>query len=320
MYKKVRHNGEYTVFARVIALFIVIAFMLPLAACNNATIGAEYSGYNQGADAETPPLPNQQNNAAQQPNAADRNFEPNDKQYYNESEQIDPIVELSQHTDEQANSAIEQSEEEATGQSNAADSQDSPTNRRPTEIDLTPIQREALVRLNPAPGHGVLAQTAGVSPVQVGIGADQAEDMPLLVMGADGTREAAQGMVSSTMRLIATSDISLLTDFESGARWIIEGRMFEKPHEAIVSQEFAVLNNLSIGDFVEFASFDLAVTDIIRMELVGIYSDTTREFPPQVMLPTPTFNRRNEIITTTDTLFYHPQFAIWLFVESIRIS
>jgi len=342
MCEKSKHSRGYTAFLFRFALLAIIttAAMFALAACANETAAVNNSGYNRSVE--------NSNSEALLPH--DQQYTPNDPYYEKpnatneqtdkiiedaeEYGQVDPTNEPPYATSEQTNTTNVPSEEPAAeqhsvvnnpntatnDQSNTANTnQNSTTNSPPAEIEMTPLQREALARLNPARGYGVLAQTAGISTTQVGVGANQADNNQIFTFGADGEREAAQGMLTPTMRLLATSDISLLTEFGNNARQIIEGRMFQNPHEAIVSREFAELNNLSIGDIVEFASFDLAVTDIIRMELVGIYSDTTREFAPHITIPTPTFNRRNEIITTTDTLFYHPQFAVWLAVDSIRI-
>ena len=96
-------------------------------------------------------------------------------------------------------------------------------------------------------------------------------------------------------------------DFDTEYRGISEGngRMVENDNECLVSEEFAKLNNLAVGDKITlYASLhndDFTVTRKISYELtvVGIYYDLTDEYSGiQVSMA----NRRNEILTTTETI------------------
>jgi len=96
-------------------------------------------------------------------------------------------------------------------------------------------------------------------------------------------------------------------DFDGGYRGIAEGngRMVKNDDECIVSEDFASLNNLSVGDTItlnaslhndKMTSFR---TITFELELVGIYYDYTQEYAGvQVSMA----NRRNEILTTTETI------------------
>ena len=236
--------------------------------------------------------------------------------------QTHPMENQDEPAEDQSSARSDSSDQAApyAGSSNASNSNHPSDIENPSDIEMTPLQRETLARLSPAAGFGVIAQTAGVSPVQSAVGAGPAERLSISVMHEDGTVAEAQGMVLPTMRLMAFSDLSLLADFSSGARQIIEGRMFALPHEAVVSREFAELNGLSIGDSIEFASVDLSIVDRIRMELVGIYSDATPEFAPNAIVQLPAFNRRNEILVAIETLLHHPQFAYWLAIETVSLT
>ena len=125
----------------------------------------------------------------------------------------------------------------------------------------------------------------------------------------------------ATNRLIATSDTVTLTEFIDGTRQIIEGEMFRNAGEAIVSSEFAELNQLEIGDMVEVISRSPQLEGIVQMTVTGIFFDTTDEYDP-AMLPLltaggfPVLNRRNEILTSYETLRGFPQFASMLEVEA----
>ena len=100
---------------------------------------------------------------------------------------------------------------------------------------------------------------------------------------------------------------NVLFDFDEGFRGFAEGngRMVESDDECLVSEDFAELNNLSVGDtIVLYASLhndDMTSRRKIKYELtlVGIYYDYTDEYAGiQVSMA----NRRNEILTTTETI------------------
>ena len=96
-------------------------------------------------------------------------------------------------------------------------------------------------------------------------------------------------------------------DFDEGFRGFADGngRMVENDNECIVSEDFAALNNLSIGDKITlYASLhneDITEWRLIQYDLtlVGIYYDLTEEYAG---IQVPMANRRNEILTTTDTI------------------
>jgi len=106
-----------------------------------------------------------------------------------------------------------------------------------------------------------------------------------------------------TLRLVTTSDPNALPDFGT-LREIVDGRMFADINEAIISQELARLNNISVGDTIEFVGA-YATDRAFALTIVGIYSDQTEEYlnPWMLMFGSfPSQNRRNEIITSFDTL------------------
>ena len=96
-------------------------------------------------------------------------------------------------------------------------------------------------------------------------------------------------------------------DFDEDYRGILEGngRMVENDGECLVSEVFAELNNLSVGDKITlYASLhneDITEFRLISYELtvVGVYYDLTEEYAG---IQVPMTNRRNEILTTTDTI------------------
>jgi len=98
------------------------------------------------------------------------------------------------------------------------------------------------------------------------------------------------------------------SDFEEGNRELYEGKMPEKTGECIVSKELAELNDWKVGDKIQLESSVLSVEDskqtiknkTVELTLTGIYLDGTEPYSSQFKMPL--MNRRNEVLTTLDTL------------------
>jgi putative ABC transport system permease protein len=117
------------------------------------------------------------------------------------------------------------------------------------------------------------------------------------------TNDNGEVMFVETLRLTTTSEADALPDFGT-LREIVDGRMFEGINEAIISRELAWHNNISVGDSIEIQAV-YADGKYFNLTVVGIYSDTTDEYLNPWMLmfgAFPAHNRRNEIITSFDTL------------------
>ena len=128
-------------------------------------------------------------------------------------------------------------------------------------------------------------------------GIDEGNSNNMQPVGGDDT-----GSVSAQFYLK-----NVFFDFDEGFRGFADGNggMVENDDECIVSEDFANLNNLSVGDKITlYASLhndDMTSRRKIKYELtlVGIYYDYTDEYAGiQVSIA----NRRNEILTTTDTI------------------
>jgi putative ABC transport system permease protein len=94
-------------------------------------------------------------------------------------------------------------------------------------------------------------------------------------------------------------------EFIANERQISNGRMPQTDYEALISLEVAELNNLSIGDTIRLYSNLIAGEEyrtIYReLTIVGIYFDMTVN-PFAGFLTSPFVNRRNEILTSFDTV------------------
>jgi putative ABC transport system permease protein len=106
--------------------------------------------------------------------------------------------------------------------------------------------------------------------------------------------------VNPTMQLLGNQ----FDDFQSGMREITDGKMPENDNECIISTELAELNKLSVGDVIE-ATVSLYTDDIVvrnvtyTLTITGIYFDATEEYG---MFANPYLNRRNEVLTTFETV------------------
>lgn len=104
-----------------------------------------------------------------------------------------------------------------------------------------------------------------------------------------------------TMKLVGNTDLSQLEEFNDGSRKISEGRMYENQNECIVGEEFAKLNNISVGQDIEVDNNSIMDAEPIKLKVVGIYADYTKAYSNEFM-KLAFFNRRNEILTSFDTL------------------
>ena len=91
----------------------------------------------------------------------------------------------------------------------------------------------------------------------------------------------------------------LMTDFKSGKRKITSGKMFTEKNECVVSEDFAKLNHLQVGDTIQIRNGmpDADFSPLV-LTISGIYFDST-ENQEEV---SPLFQSRNDILTTYDTM------------------
>ena len=111
---------------------------------------------------------------------------------------------------------------------------------------------------------------------------------------------ASTGEITVIVYASDRSDIS--DDFKNGIREIVDGRVYEEPGECIVSQPFAELNSLSVGDKFTVnddtgIACELKVSGIFRDE--SMTGDNTPSIYRFVQMPTT--NRYNEILTGFNT-------------------
>jgi len=120
---------------------------------------------------------------------------------------------------------------------------------------------------------------------------------------ATRTNDDGKEVLVETLKLVSTSEPGALPDFGT-LREITDGRMFENLHECIIGEQIARLNKLSVGDTITLRGA-YATDKNYTLTISGIFSDATEEYLNPWMTAFGDFhsqNRRNEIITSFDTL------------------
>ncbi len=117
-------------------------------------------------------------------------------------------------------------------------------------------------------------------------------------MRADGTKMPE--VVAMKAKIISTDNWEANNDFKSGTRKIISGKIYENVNECIISEQYASINNISVGDTIEVDSIYKDDPMAHSLMVTGIYMDNTMlgTDPDEV---TSMMNRNNEILTSFET-------------------
>lgn len=125
---------------------------------------------------------------------------------------------------------------------------------------------------------------------------DNSEDvMSSIVQDPDGLDSIFYDI---TGKLSGYTDLSLLTDFIEGNRKIVEGKVFELEDECIISEGFAEINHLKVGDQITTKLCRIDAAQEITLKITGIYRDSN-QYGNSASADT---NPLNNIITNYDTL------------------
>ncbi|WP_195945593.1 ABC transporter permease [Paraclostridium bifermentans] len=116
-----------------------------------------------------------------------------------------------------------------------------------------------------------------------------------------GGKERSENAKDSNLTINGGLDSAGLEEFKNGDRKVTDGKMPEKYGEALVSEDFAKLNNLKVGDTFKVQNpNDPDKYDPLELTISGVYYDGTES--PNYGIKHPMLNRKNEIITTFNTL------------------
>lgn len=116
-----------------------------------------------------------------------------------------------------------------------------------------------------------------------------------------GGIEGSSSMLYPKATLVGNNRSDISEEFSKGIRKITQGNIFQNPNEVIVSEEYAKLNNLSIGDKIKIIANSKDNPMTHELTITGFYQG--REYDEAVeSYKTPLMNRNNEIIASIDTL------------------
>ena len=112
-----------------------------------------------------------------------------------------------------------------------------------------------------------------------------------MIVGGQGQPQQKE----PTALLVGSTRKDISNDFSEGTRKIVEGEIYKQKNECLISQQYAELNNLAVGDKITIQG--VYVDDPMPEELTitGIYEDKTME-GNQTPYTSPLFNRGNEIL------------------------
>lgn len=102
-----------------------------------------------------------------------------------------------------------------------------------------------------------------------------------------------------TLKLLATTNSSLSSEFEDDTRKIVEGEIYKEKDECIISEDLAKINKIKVGDEIELENTATPKGKKIKLKVAGIYRDLTKEY--SFDFKQAYMNRRNEILTSFET-------------------
>lgn len=116
---------------------------------------------------------------------------------------------------------------------------------------------------------------------------------------ADGTKMPE--VVPVIARIIATDRPEANSDFKDGARQITNGEIYKNLNDCIISEQYASLNKLSVGDIIEVDSYYKDNPMPHNLMITGIYTDNTMLGTKPNEISSAMENRSNEILTSFET-------------------
>lgn len=122
----------------------------------------------------------------------------------------------------------------------------------------------------------------------------------VVTIGPNGSQQSAS-MKLPNLNILGGLNPAGTKEFESGARKIVDGKFAENDGEAVISEDFAKLNNLKVGDVMKIQNpKDTSDSKALELTISGIYFDGVKG--EDLGFKHPMLNRKNEIITTYNTL------------------
>lgn len=131
----------------------------------------------------------------------------------------------------------------------------------------------------------------------------QARGVDLKSLGDTGRQEDPNAPISQgeppNLNVYGYNSPELLTEFKTGTRKITSGKLFDQENECVVSEDFAQLNHLQVGDTIEISS---GMPDQnfapLTLTICGLYVDFTESKEEYG----PLYQPKNDILTTYETM------------------
>lgn len=132
---------------------------------------------------------------------------------------------------------------------------------------------------------------------------------------SSGAEQGNAPLSPSLIRIIGSTRDDISDEFKEGRREVINGEKYRDEDECIVSEAFAELNHLSVGDTIQVESRDKDKPMTHPLTVTGIYRDNTM-VGQEELYKNPTFNRSNEILVSFDTATKMELFQISSYTEA----
>lgn len=121
----------------------------------------------------------------------------------------------------------------------------------------------------------------------------------------DGIEAGGGAYYMPTLTVYGYNTSELMSDFKEGKRKITFGKMFEKDNECVISEDFAKLNDLQVGDVIEIMDCEKAANLApLKLTVSGIFFDSKQN---EMGYESVYGNSRNEILTTYATMEKHQE-------------
>ena len=141
-------------------------------------------------------------------------------------------------------------------------------------------------------------QVPSVSDTLIGLGEDSGGGaVPIAPGGGLAAR-------FPTMNVKGYTNVERLDDFKEGLRGLTSGAFPVSDNECIVSEDFAELNNIKVGDTIDIAQ-GMVADNPLSLKVVGIYFDFTANMFGATLDAPAAINVRNDIITNYETAFVY---------------
>lgn len=139
---------------------------------------------------------------------------------------------------------------------------------------------------------------------------DETQDtgnMNVVQIGPNGSQSSGNSKIPN-LNILGGLNPEGVKEFENGTRSITQGEFPQKDGEAAISQDFAELNDLQVGDVMHIQNpNDPEKSPTLDLTVSGIYYDGAKG--EDLGFTHPMLNRKNEIITTFQTLKQYNQAA-----------